>query len=103
MKKRQRNIASESEIFGSGSEQANASSPKLISYTRSSRRKDSFVPIGDQLTTGTDDTQKKNEFADEGTLKQVADFESWKKFEKSLFEKGIEMFGRNRLVHFFNG
>ncbi|GJZ90671.1 histone-lysine N-methyltransferase CLF, partial [Tanacetum coccineum] len=97
MKKRQRNIAFESEILGSGSEEANPSSPKLIFYrSRSSRRKDSSVPIGDQLTTGTDDTtQKKNEFGDEGTYKQVADFESWKTFEKSLFEKGIEMFGRN--------
>ncbi|PWA97216.1 histone-lysine N-methyltransferase CLF [Artemisia annua] len=95
VKKRQRNMASESEILGSRSEEANASSPKLISYTRSSRRKDSSVPIGEQLTTGTDDTQKKNEFGDEGTLKQVADFESWKTFEKSLFEKGIEMFGKN--------
>nr|GEV27951.1 histone-lysine N-methyltransferase CLF [Tanacetum cinerariifolium] len=97
MKKRQRNIAFESEILGSGSEEANPSSPKLIFYrSRSSRRKDSSVSIGDQLTTGTDDTtQKKNEFGDEGTYKQVADFESWKTFEKSLFEKGIEMFGRN--------
>ncbi|GJS12824.1 histone-lysine N-methyltransferase CLF [Tanacetum coccineum] len=102
MKKRQRNIAFESEILGSGSEEANPSSPKLIFYrSRSSRRKDSSVPIGDQLTTGTDDTtQKKNEFGDEGTYKKVADFESWKTFEKSLFEKGIEMFGRNRLLSY---
>ncbi|GJV04857.1 hypothetical protein Tco_1338426 [Tanacetum coccineum] len=52
-----RNIAFESEILGRGSEEANPSSPKLIFYrSRSSRRKDSSVPIGDQLTTGTDDT-----------------------------------------------
>ncbi|GJU35576.1 RNA-directed DNA polymerase, eukaryota, reverse transcriptase zinc-binding domain protein [Tanacetum coccineum] len=70
LKKRQRNIASESENLVSASEEANESSPKLIFYRISSRRKDSSVPIGDQLTTGTDDTQKKNEFGDEGTFKQ---------------------------------
>ncbi|XP_020537308.1 histone-lysine N-methyltransferase CLF isoform X2 [Jatropha curcas] len=52
--------------------------------------------ITDPPATSSDDTLRKEEFIDENVCKrELGDSKSWKAFEKSLFEKGIEIFGRN--------
>ncbi|KAL3813630.1 hypothetical protein ACJIZ3_014898 [Penstemon smallii] len=48
-----------------------------------------------QHVTFSCDTLKKEEFVDENMYKQVIDNKSWKPFEKALYEKGIQIFGRN--------
>ena len=47
-----------------------------------------------------DDNSRKEECVDENLCKQdLADDKSWKAIEKGLYEKGIEIFGRNRSVY----
>lgn len=47
-----------------------------------------------------DDNSRKEECVDENLWKQdLANDKSWKPIEKGLYEKGIEIFGRNRSVH----
>lgn len=47
-----------------------------------------------------DDTLGKNEKVGENNCKQEVDgTKSWRPIEKALFEKGLEMFGRSRLVN----
>ncbi|PON67154.1 Histone-lysine N-methyltransferase, EZ [Trema orientale] len=79
------------------------------SRRKSSPRKDSpkeiqgDVPDGssnemitDPPATSCDDNLRKEEFVDENIYKQESsDDKSWKTIEKGLFEKGIEIFGRN--------
>ncbi|KAF9623068.1 hypothetical protein IFM89_036204 [Coptis chinensis] len=48
----------------------------------------------DLLVIGSDETSKKEEFVDDNVYKHVGD-KSWKVIEKSLFTKGLEIFGRN--------
>ncbi|KAK4416179.1 Histone-lysine N-methyltransferase CLF [Sesamum alatum] len=49
-----------------------------------------------QPMAGTGDTLKKEECVDENMYKQeVIDNKYWKPFEKALYEKGIQIFGRN--------
>lgn len=46
-----------------------------------------------------DDTLRKEELVGENICKQVtSDRKSWKPMEKALYEKGVEIFGRKRLV-----
>lgn len=55
--------------------------------------------IADPPATSSDETLRKEEFIDESVCKkELSDNRSWKAIEKSLFEKGIEIFGRNRSV-----
>ncbi|KAL3633945.1 hypothetical protein CASFOL_022707 [Castilleja foliolosa] len=50
-----------------------------------------------QPMTSSGDNLKKEEFADENMYKQdIVDNRCWKPFEKTLYEKGIQIFGRNR-------
>ncbi|KAH7520201.1 hypothetical protein FEM48_Zijuj08G0119100 [Ziziphus jujuba var. spinosa] len=52
--------------------------------------------ITDPPATSSDDNIRKEEFVDENLCKQESgDDKSWKTIEKGLFEKGIEIFGRN--------
>ncbi|KAF2283740.1 hypothetical protein GH714_014701 [Hevea brasiliensis] len=52
--------------------------------------------ITDLQATISDDTLRKEEYVDGSVCeKELADNRSWKAFEKSLFEKGVEIFGRN--------
>ncbi|XP_021637659.2 histone-lysine N-methyltransferase CLF isoform X2 [Hevea brasiliensis] len=52
--------------------------------------------ITDLQATISDDTLRKEECVDGSVCeKELADNRSWKAFEKSLFEKGVEIFGRN--------
>jgi histone-lysine N-methyltransferase EZH2 len=45
----------------------------------------------------SDDTFRKEEFIGKNTCKkELSDNRSWKAIEKSLFEKGVEIFGGNR-------
>ncbi|KAJ8770640.1 hypothetical protein K2173_021287 [Erythroxylum novogranatense] len=54
------------------------------------------VMITDPAVTTSDSILKKEEFLDEGKFKkQLSGDISWKAIERSLFEKGIEIFGRN--------
>lgn len=54
----------------------------------------------DPLTTSSNDILRKEEIIDENICKQeTSDDKSWKAIEKSLFDKGVEIFGRNRLAH----
>ena len=101
-------------------EEASSSSLKAKPGARRGRRKDSLVPSGDrslqaevpdsalkEITSGqpvisSDEKWKKEEFVDESTCRQeMIEFKCWKTIEKSLFEKGLEIFGRNRLVSSF--
>lgn len=55
--------------------------------------------ITDPPATSCDENSRKEEYVDENIYKQESsDDKSWKTIEKGLFEKGIEIFGRNRLV-----
>lgn len=55
-----------------------------------------------QPLTSSVDTLKKEEFVDENMYKQdIKDNKCWKPFEKALYEKGIQIFGRNRLSSIF--
>lgn len=55
--------------------------------------------ITDPPASSSDDTLRKEECIDENVCKkELIDNRSWKPFEKSLFEKGMEIFGRNRSV-----
>lgn len=93
----------------------NSSSQKAKSSSKKSRKKDSSVLDFDkslqeeaisgasnesesnQPVTSSGDTLKKEEFVDENIYKQeVIDNKGWKPFEKALYEKGIQIFGRNR-------
>ncbi|WCJ31189.1 Histone-lysine N-methyltransferase CLF [Euphorbia peplus] len=50
----------------------------------------------DPPTISIDDTLRKEELIDENVCrKESQDNKSWKSFEKSLYEKGLEIFGRN--------
>ncbi|KAG2724385.1 hypothetical protein I3843_01G015600 [Carya illinoinensis] len=52
--------------------------------------------ITDLPAASSDDNSRKEEFVDENAYKQESsDNKSWKAFEKGLFEKGVEIFGRN--------
>ncbi|XP_048232352.1 histone-lysine N-methyltransferase CLF isoform X2 [Ricinus communis] len=52
--------------------------------------------ITDPPATSSNDTSRKEELIDENVCKkELSDNRSWKAFEKSLFEKGVEIFGRN--------
>lgn len=54
----------------------------------------------DKPVTNYDDSSRKNEYVGESNCKQEIDSaKSWRPIEKALFEKGLEMFGRNRLVN----
>lgn len=56
--------------------------------------------VTDPPATSSNDTFKKEEFVDENICKQEStDDKTWKPIEKGLFEKGIEIFGRNRSVN----
>lgn len=55
--------------------------------------------ITDPPAASSDDNSRKEEFVGENAYKQESsDNKSWKAFEKGLFEKGVEIFGRNRSV-----
>ncbi|XP_076893935.1 histone-lysine N-methyltransferase CLF-like [Bidens hawaiensis] len=113
IKKRQKKVdASDSDSVSSDlgvrssshkeSEEASSSSLKAKSLSaRRCRRKDSSVPSGDKEITSaqpvinSDEKWKKEEFGDESNCRQVIEFKNWKTIEKSLFEKGLEIFGRN--------
>lgn len=52
--------------------------------------------ITDPPATSSDDNSRKEEFVDENVCKQeLIDNKSWKAIEKGLFEKGVQIFGRN--------
>ncbi|KVH92510.1 SET domain-containing protein [Cynara cardunculus var. scolymus] len=95
-------------------EEASSSSLKAKPSARRGRRKDSLVPSGDrslqaevpdcalkeitsdQPVISSDDKWKKEEFVDESICRQeLIEFKCWRTIEKSLFEKGLEIFGRN--------
>ncbi|CAH1434856.1 unnamed protein product [Lactuca virosa] len=98
-------------------EEASSSSLKVKSLSgRRGRRKDSFAPAGGdrssfqaeasdcpskekEITSGHNEKWKKEEFVDESVVcrqeVEQIEFKSWKTIEKSLFEKGLEIFGRN--------
>ncbi|THG20181.1 hypothetical protein TEA_005566 [Camellia sinensis var. sinensis] len=105
MQKRQKKmVASDSDSFVSGSlgskdmklrpnsrkenEGASSSSQKLKSSSAGRpRRKDLIC---------NDDTMRREEFVGENICKQeIVDGKSWKTIEKSLYDKGLEIFGRN--------
>ncbi|KAL7607337.1 hypothetical protein Lser_V15G20112 [Lactuca serriola] len=96
-------------------EEASSSSLKVKSLSgRRGRRKDSFAPAGGdrssfqaeasdcpskEITSKHNEKWKKEEFVDESVMcrqeVEQIEFKSWKTIEKSLFEKGLEIFGRN--------
>ncbi|KAJ4828977.1 hypothetical protein Tsubulata_020630 [Turnera subulata] len=52
--------------------------------------------VTDPPPASSDDTLRKEEFTSENICgKDLSDTRSWKAFEKSLFEKGVEIFGSN--------
>ncbi|GKE25805.1 hypothetical protein Tco_1441189 [Tanacetum coccineum] len=97
-------------------EEATSTSLKGKSLTgRRGRPKNSLVPSGvrsvqaeasecplKDITSAlpmnnSNEKWKKEEFVDESICRQEAiEFKCWKTIEKSLFEKGLEIFGRNR-------
>ncbi|KAF9678516.1 hypothetical protein SADUNF_Sadunf07G0043000 [Salix dunnii] len=99
-----------------GKEDASSSHKNLKSPTSArSRRKELTIQDGHNLVQGefqdglsseivmdppvpsNDNTFRKEEFMDKNTCKkELSDNRSWKAIEKSLFEKGVEIFGGNR-------
>lgn len=56
--------------------------------------------ITDPPVTSSNDTFRKEEYVDENMCKrELSDDKSWKAVEKGLFDKGVEIFGRNRSVN----
>lgn len=56
--------------------------------------------INDQPVTSNYKTAKEGTFVDEHILKkEVSSGKHWRLMEKALFEKGLEIFGRSRLVN----
>ncbi|KAJ6678398.1 HISTONE-LYSINE N-METHYLTRANSFERASE E(Z) [Salix viminalis] len=98
-----------------GKEDASSSHKNLKSPTSArSRRKELTIQDGHNLVQGefhdglsseivmdppvpsNDNTFRKEEFIDKNTgKKELSDNRSWKAIEKSLFEKGVEIFGGN--------
>ncbi|GFP89275.1 histone-lysine n-methyltransferase clf, partial [Phtheirospermum japonicum] len=97
-------------------EYEDSSSPQKVKSKsfRKSRRKESLAPDFDkslqveavsgasnesesnQPMTSSGDSLKKEEFVDENMYKQeIVENRSWKPFEKALYEKGTQIFGRN--------
>ncbi|KAJ6366848.1 hypothetical protein OIU77_003262 [Salix suchowensis] len=74
-----------------GKEDASSSHKNLKSPTSArSRRKELTIQDGQNFSAG------KEEFLDKNTgKKELSDNRSWKAIEKSLFEKGVEIFGGN--------
>lgn len=120
MRKRQKKmLASDSDAIVSGSllpndmklrssckenDDANSSSHKNVKSpsTGRSKRKELMIQdshnlvLSDPPATSSDDTLRKEEFAGENiSRKELNDYGSWKAIEKSLFEKGVDIFGRN--------
>ncbi|GAB4848992.1 hypothetical protein Ancab_003805 [Ancistrocladus abbreviatus] len=97
--------------LGKQDEDASSSSQKKVNSAADGRPKkkgsrslgnpisnSSEVPddLPHQCMSHHDDSSRKEEFVDESSGKQVSsDDKSWKALEKSLFEKGLEIFGRN--------
>lgn len=55
--------------------------------------------ISNPPAISTNDSLRKDEFVAENMCKQeLSDEKSWKTIEKGLFDKGVEIFGRNRSV-----
>jgi histone-lysine N-methyltransferase EZH2 len=88
-----------------GKEDASSSSHKNLKSptTARSRRKSEFHDgpssemVMDPPVPSSDDTFRKEEFIGKNTCKkELSDNRSWKAIEKSLFEKGVEIFGGNR-------
>ncbi|KAE8700054.1 SET domain-containing protein isoform 4 [Hibiscus syriacus] len=98
MRKRQKKMAaSESDSLVSG-----CVSPTDMKL-RSSRRKQNEDSMSSShkdvksLNTGSNNCLGREEFVDENLGKQEpTDDKSWKAIEKGLFEKGVEIFGKNR-------
>lgn len=97
----------------SSSSHKNVKSPTTgRSRRKVSLRKDSHKEIQDEAPDGSsnemitdppatscDDNLRKEEFVDENVYKQESsEDKAWKTIEKGLFEKGVEIFGRNRSV-----
>lgn len=56
--------------------------------------------VDDQSVNRNDGTSRKDNFLHVSLYKQeVNEDKSWKPIEKALYEKGLEIFGRNRLVN----
>ncbi|OWM66276.1 hypothetical protein CDL15_Pgr013493 [Punica granatum] len=59
--------------------------------------------INDNPAASTNDSLRKEEFIDENTSKrELNEDKSWKPLEKGLYEKGLEIFGRNSDILFWN-
>lgn len=72
-------------------------SGKLVQAEVPKGQKDEI--INDPPASSSDDTLRKEEFVDENMCKQErSDDKSWKVIEKGFFEKGVEIFGRDRSV-----
>lgn len=106
------NSCKENEDSSSSSHKNLKSPPSGRSRRKESTNKDSQIVVEvldgssnemttDPLATSSDDNIRKEEFVDENLCKQEScDDKSWKAIEKGLFEKGVEIFGRNRLDKF---
>lgn len=81
-----------------GNEDASSSSQKVRSPSGGRSLGKGSPAFSGRPVTYSDDTLKKGEFVDENICKELSDVKSWKAIEKALFEKGLEIFGRNRLV-----
>ena len=106
-------ICKESEDTSSSSYKKVKSPTTVRSRRKHSPMKDSHRQVQCEIPDGSsnemitdppgicsDDNLRKEEFVDENMYKQEStDDRSWKTIEKGLFEKGIEIFGRNRSVN----
>ncbi|XP_076889590.1 histone-lysine N-methyltransferase CLF-like [Bidens hawaiensis] len=61
----------------------------------SSSVKAKFLSTGNSLVYGRNNTKKKNLSMDDHSSRNITDFESWRSLEKSLIQKGVEIFGKN--------
>jgi len=60
--------------------------------------------VTDPHAMSSEDNTRKEEFVDDNVCKpEITDNKSWKALEKGLLEKGMEIFGRNRLAYVWIG
>lgn len=93
-------VASDSDTLGSRDIKLRSSSRKENEDASASQKlKSSSAGKPWRKESTTVDAMRKEELAGENISKQVtSDRKSWKTLEKALYEKGVEIFGRKRLV-----
>jgi len=108
MKLRSRSRKEDEDISSSSQKKVSASADERLKKMGSSKSLNCEVlsdsvnkAAKDQSIGNPDEASRKDELVDESPGKQeVCNDKSWKTLEKALYEKGLEIFGKNRYIRF---